>query len=346
MPPRHRHRRREPPPSRCLERCAGQHKAAVGGEDRDHRAPARPGHRGQLRQAAPGFVPRCRRPPRATGSWWRSRKAPTRDGRGSSTRGGRRYQAASAADRPARQAPGAGSFKLLDADVRPAHGRSSTASGELTLTYRFRARARRPTSRSCSSAAAESPGAGRRGTSSPTGSTGCAGTACSRTLTSPRAGDTASSSSRPGQRGPPLGIVPPLRRQVPGPRAARLRRRRCSGSALPAAAAESTRDRTCSPPAAPGWSPRCGGSVQARGSDPVLYGNWIVIDARGIEHRLSLCALPASGLGPRQGERVGPASGRPDREDGQRAHGRLHAPLRGLAIGLEARPARSTPSRS
>ena len=46
-----------------------------------------------------------------------------------------------------------------------------------------------------------------------------------------------------------------------------------------------------------------GGRVQARGSDPVLYGNWIVIDARGTrtDYRYAHFLHPAS---VHQGERV------------------------------------------
>lgn len=46
-----------------------------------------------------------------------------------------------------------------------------------------------------------------------------------------------------------------------------------------------------------------GGRVQARGSDPVLYGNWVVIDARGTrtDYRYAHFLHPAS---VHQGERV------------------------------------------
>ncbi len=46
-----------------------------------------------------------------------------------------------------------------------------------------------------------------------------------------------------------------------------------------------------------------GGRVQARGSDPVLYGNWVVIDARGTktDYRYAHFAHPAS---PHDGQRV------------------------------------------
>ena len=53
-----------------------------------------------------------------------------------------------------------------------------------------------------------------------------------------------------------------------------------------------------------------GGRVQARGSDPVLYGNWIVIDARGTrtDYRYAHFLHPASvhdGERMRTGEEVG-----------------------------------------
>ncbi len=53
-----------------------------------------------------------------------------------------------------------------------------------------------------------------------------------------------------------------------------------------------------------------GGRVQARGSDPVLYGNWVVIDGRGTrtDHRYAHFARPASvhdGERVRTGERIG-----------------------------------------
>jgi murein DD-endopeptidase MepM/ murein hydrolase activator NlpD len=53
-----------------------------------------------------------------------------------------------------------------------------------------------------------------------------------------------------------------------------------------------------------------GGRIQARGSDPVLYGNWVVIDARGTraDYRYAHFAHPASahdGERVRTGERLG-----------------------------------------
>jgi murein DD-endopeptidase MepM/ murein hydrolase activator NlpD len=53
-----------------------------------------------------------------------------------------------------------------------------------------------------------------------------------------------------------------------------------------------------------------GGRVQSRGSDPVLYGNWVVIDGRGTrtDHRYAHFIRPASvrdGERVRTGERIG-----------------------------------------
>ena len=53
-----------------------------------------------------------------------------------------------------------------------------------------------------------------------------------------------------------------------------------------------------------------GGKVQARGSDPVLYGNWVVIDGRGTQtdYRYAHFLHPASvhdGERVRTGERIG-----------------------------------------
>jgi murein DD-endopeptidase MepM/ murein hydrolase activator NlpD len=53
-----------------------------------------------------------------------------------------------------------------------------------------------------------------------------------------------------------------------------------------------------------------GGRVQARGSDPVLYGNWVVIDARGTktDYRYAHFLHPASvhdGERVKTGQRIG-----------------------------------------
>ena len=89
-----------------------------------------------------------------------------------------------------------------------------------------------------------------------------------------------------------------------------------------------------------------GGRVQARGSDPVLYGNWVVIDARGTktDYRYAHFLHPAS---VHDGERVQdrPTIGR-SRQDGQRPNGRLPAPFRGLAAAAGSTAAPSTPCRS
>ncbi len=87
-----------------------------------------------------------------------------------------------------------------------------------------------------------------------------------------------------------------------------------------------------------------GGRVQARGFDPVLYGNWVVIDGRGTktDYRYAHFRHPASVHDTETGQDR--RADRPSREDRQRAHGRLHAPLRGLAIGLEQGPPRRPPA--
>ena len=89
-----------------------------------------------------------------------------------------------------------------------------------------------------------------------------------------------------------------------------------SASAPPAAAAVSTRARTI---AACGTRvvAAVGGRVQARGSDPVLYGNWIVIDAKGLPDGLPLRPLRAPGQRPPRASVCTPASPGRDRQDRQ-----------------------------
>ena len=72
----------------------------------------------------------------------------------------------------------------------------------------------------------------------------------------------------------------------------------------PAAAVAPTRARTCSHPAERPWWRPGGGRVQSRGTDPVLYGNWVVIDGRGTSADHRVRPFPPRPASVRDGERV------------------------------------------
>ena len=134
-----------------------------------------------------------------------------------------------------------------------------------------------------------------------------------------------------GHQARPTRRVSPARRQVPGPRAARLRRAGAAVRRSPQRRSHPQGQDVFAACGTPVVAAR-GGRVQARGSDPVLYGNWVVIDGRGTQHRLPVRPLRPPGLGPRRRAGEDRRADRPHRQDRQRPHGRLPAPLRGLAL--------------
>ena len=145
-----------------------------------------------------------------------------------------------------------------------------------------------------------------------------------------------------GHQRSPHPEVSPGRRQVPGPGATRLRR---AGAEV-----RSSPQRRSHPPG-PGRVRRlrhpCGrGAGRARpgarnGPRPVrrLGG-----DRRSRHtHRRPVRPLDPPGLGPRRRAGEDRRADRPHRQDRQRPHGRLHAALRGLALGLAPRRPRGPP---
>ena len=140
----------------------------------------------------------------------------------------------------------------------------------------------------------------------------------------------------PGQPRSPHPEVPPGRRQVPGSRAARLRRR---GAEVRGSAQRRSRP--------PGPGPvrdlrhpvvaARGGRVQSRGSDPVAVRE--LGGDRRSRHLAPTIGMPISppGLGPRRRAGQDRRADRPRWQDRQRPHCRLHAALRGLALRLAPR---------
>ena len=88
-----------------------------------------------------------------------------------------------------------------------------------------------------------------------------------------------------------------------------------------------------------------GGRVAAAGYDPVLYGYWLVIDGRATSTDFRYAHLIApTPLRPGRARQDG-ADGRPSRPHRECSNRRLHAPLRGVAAGLDGREPGRSPSR-